>query len=295
MPCTSHVRRRIGQGVGGPWTIWDNGCVSGYFSMGNDLRDHWFKIGRTEVGSTLLVVGLVILSWFVSVGAPAAPTMLAYTPQDLLGGGIWRLLTWPLANPISLWGALNLFFFWVFGTELESQIGKVRMAQLLVGIWAALTISATLVGLALGGTLLAGIGLVQFVVLLLWIAENPNRPFFFNIPAWIIGAVLVAVQALAMLAGRAVGSLVSMALAFVLVAVLARWLGLLGQYEQIPGRRKARPARPSREQRQARKQQEQRAQDSERLDQLLDQISEKGMDSLSPAQRRELMRLRNRR
>ncbi|WP_394276486.1 hypothetical protein [Luteococcus sp.] len=269
--------------------------MSGYFSMGNDLRDHWFKIGRTEVGSTLLVVGLVILSWFVSVGAPAAPTLLAYSPQDLLGGAFWKVLTWPLANPISLWGALNLFFFWVFGTELESQLGKVRMAQLLVGIWAALTLSSTVVGLALGGTLLAGIGLVQFVVLLLWIAENPNRPFFFNIPAWIIGAVLVGIQALAMLAGRAIGSLLSMALAFMLVAVLARWLGLLGHVEQIPGRRKTHPSRPTREQRQARKQHQQREQDSARLDQLLDQISEKGMDSLTPAQRRELMKLRNRR
>lgn len=282
------------------------GAVSGYFSLGNDLRDHWFKLGRTEVGTTLLVVGAVLVSWVADVlvrmttGGAGLVEVLGYTPQQALTGQVWRVLTWPLANQISIWDVLNLFFFYLFGTELETQLGKARMARLLTGIWAALTVSATLVGLGLSAwSLLAGIGMVQFIVLLLWIAEYPNRPFFFGIPAWVVGAVLVGVQVLQMLGGRDLFGLLEMALAFGLVAVLAKSLGLLRDLDWIPGkaagRRPAKPGKPTRAAKEQARRQAARAKDDARLDELLDQISAKGMDSLSPAQRRELMKLRNRR
>ncbi|MEL4504314.1 hypothetical protein AAEX63_07170 [Luteococcus sp. H138] len=271
--------------------------MSGYFSMGNDLRDHWFKIGRVEVGSTLLVVGAVVLSWIASVIAPNLPALLYFTSGHLLAGEVWRALTWPLAESISLWGVLSLFFFWIFGTELEQQLGKNKMAQLLVGIWASLTLSSAVLGLLLSQWAgLMGIGLVQFVVLLLWIAENPHRPFFFSIPAWIIGAVLVAVQALQLLAARNLVALLSMLLAFALVAIFARRLGLLRDFAWIPGREAApKPGKPTKAAREQAKRQAARAKDDDRLNELLDQISAKGMDSLSASQRRELMKLRNRR
>ncbi len=280
--------------------------MSGYFSKGNDLRDHWFKAGRTEVGTTLLVVGAVLISWIVDVlvtmstGGTGLAELFMFTPHQVLNGEVWRVVSWPLANQISIWDVLNLFFFYIFGTELEVQIGKARMARLLVGIWAALTVAATIVGLGLNSwAALAGIGMVQFIVLLLWIAEYPRRPFFFGIPAWLIGAVLVGVQALQMLAGRNILGLLEMALAFVLVALIARRLGLLRDYDWIPRLASAsRPAKPGRTTRAAKEQakrQASRAKDDARLDELLDLISEKGMESLSAAQRRELMKLRNRR
>lgn len=274
--------------------------------MGNDLRDHWFKAGRTEVGTTLLVVGAVLVSWIVDVlvrmstGGSGLAELLMFTPQQVMAGEVWRVVSWPLANQISIWDVLNLFFFYLFGTELEAQLGKARMARLLAGIWAALTVAATIVGLGLNSwAMLAGIGMVQFIVLLLWIAEYPRRPFFFGIPAWVIGAVLVGVQALQMLAGRNILGLLEMALAFVLVALLARRLGLLRDYAWIPGQeaaaRPAKPGKPTRAAKEQAKRQAARAKDDARLDELLDLISAKGMDSLSPAQRRELMKLRNRR
>lgn len=268
--------------------------------MGNDLRDHWFKIGRVEVGSTLLVVGAVVLSWLASVIAPTLPAVLYFSSGHLLAGEVWRAVTWPLAESISLWGVLSLFFFWIFGTELEQQLGKNKMAQLLVGIWASMTLASAVLGLLLSQwSALMGIGLVQFVVLLLWIAENPHRPFFFNIPAWVIGAVLVAVQALQMVAGRNLVGLLSMLVGFALVAFLARRLGLLRDFDWIPGRPSApkpgKPGKPTKAAREQAKRQAARAKDDDRLNELLDQISAKGMDSLTPAQRRELMKLRNRR
>ncbi|MEL4359337.1 MULTISPECIES: hypothetical protein [unclassified Luteococcus] len=273
--------------------------MSGYFSMGNDLRDHWFKIGRVEVGSTLLTVGAVVLAWIASVIAPNLPAVLLFTTAELLGGEVWRAFTWPFAEQIGLWGVLSLFFFWIFGTELEQQLGKNKMAVLLLGIWASLTVSAAALGLLLSNfAVLMGIGLIQFVVLLLWIAENPRRPFFFAIPAWVVGAVLVALQVLQLIAARNLVALLSMLLGFALVAVLARSQGLLRDYDWIPGRSTPKPGKPGKPTRAAREQakrQAARAKDDDRLNELLDQISAKGMDSLTPAQRRELMKLRNRR
>lgn len=272
------------------------GLVSIYFP-GNDLRDHWFKVGRTEVGTTLLVVGLVVLSWLVNIAVLGLPGLTYLAPGAVEAGEVWRLVTWPLAGTVNLMAAFNLFFFWMFAGELEQGLGKVRMAQLLGGIAVVqtlVTMALHFAGLTSG---LAGISSLQFIVLLLWIAEYPNRPFFFGIPSWVIGAILVVVQALGYMQARDGSGLLAMVLTALLVAMLARRLGLLRDQTWIPvkqgsdpGSRKIRKA-----QAQARKQAEDRAKDDARLDELLDLISANGIDSLSAAQRRELMKLRSRR
>lgn len=256
--------------------------------------DPWFRLGRLEVTTVMLVVLAVAASWVAWVIAPGLPGLLWFSPDTVAAGQLWRVLTWPLANDISLWSVLTLFFFWYFGTDLELIVGKVRMAWLLAGIWASLTAAATLTAVVLGGGVaLAGIGLIEFVVLLLWIAEYPNRRFFFGIPAWLLGIVLVGVQVLLMLASRDAPGLLSLLLSFVLVAMVARRLGLLGEYPWIPGRTAPRPARTTRAPRAPRTERRTKS-DQERLDDLLDQINARGLDSLSPGQRRELIRLRDR-
>lgn len=262
--------------------------------MGAQPGQPWFRIGRLEVGTTMLVVLLVVASWLAWVVAPNVVSAMVYSPWSLTSGAIWQVVTWPFANSLSLFGLLNLFFFWMFGTELEQQLGRNKMAVLLGGIWASMTAVSTLFGLALHSYAgLAGIGMIQFVVLLIWIADNPRRPFFFGIPAWVVGAVLVAFQVLQLIAARAMVSLLILLVSFAVIAVLARRLGLLSDYAWIPGRSSGRRRVASVQKAQA-KVHEQRAKDDARLDALLEQIADKGIDSLSAKQRRELMELRNR-
>ncbi|HRA05160.1 MAG TPA: rhomboid family intramembrane serine protease [Propionicimonas sp.] len=274
--------------------------MSSLFAHQGEPAAPWFRLGRLEVTTTMLVVLAVVASWLAWVVVPSLPSVLYYWTDALLAGDIWRLITWPFANSISLWDVLSLFFFWYFGTDLERQLGRQRMLWLLVGIWASLTLSATLIGFALGGQMLAGISLVQFVILLLWIAEYPNRPFFFGIPAWVVGAVLLGIQALGMIAGRNAGGLLSLILSLALVAITARRIGLLNDYSWIPGRPSQRTAtvRATRSRRapsrtQARDDRRQQT-DRERLDDLLDQINESGIHSLTDAQRKEMKRLSER-
>lgn len=277
------------------------GVVS-VFGFRENSGDGWFRIGRLEVTTVVAVIGAVMASWIgwvvlLATSGVSLVTLLALVPNWFYGGEVWRVVSWPLANGLDLWSVLTIFFFWYFGTALEQQIGRAAMAGLLTGTWASLTVAALLVGLFFSDTQLAGIGVIEFAVLLVWIAEYPNRPLFFSIPAWVLGAVLVAVQVLQYVAYGMFGSLLSLLLSLVLVAIVARRVGLLSELAWIPGRRSAgSPAHQRRPRRQHSQQRDQarRSSDQDRLDALLDQISEQGLDSLTPAQRRELMRLRDR-
>jgi hypothetical protein len=257
----------------------------------------WFRIGQFEVSTSGLVGLIGVVSGVAWVLVPSLPTALFYHPSLVAAGEAWRIFTWPLANTI--WVVLTALMLWYFGTDLERLTGRVRMLWLIVATWAGLTCASTLVSLmpALSGASLAGLDLIQLAVLLLWIAEYPNRPFFFGIPAWIFGTVIVALQALSMVASRQFGALLSLVFSLVLVAVMARRFGLLGAYEWIPGKPKPQSAAPVRVRHVPRarvREEMRRLTDQEQLDALLDQINAHGIQSLTDSQRRELLRLRDR-
>lgn len=272
--------------------------MSGLFAPRDNPSEPWFRIGRLEVTTVILVVLLAVASGLAWVVAPSLPGSLLFAPAAVANGEFWRLVTWPFANDLSIWTVITLALFWYFGTDLERMIGPKRMAWLLVGMWASLTAAYTLVALVLGGGPgLAGLDYVEFLVLLLWVAEYPRRPFFFGIPAWVIGVVLLSVRVLGMIAGRDGAGLLSLLLSLALVAIIARSVGLLGDYPWIPGRlQPGRPAaaRAPRVSRASAREASRHATDRERLDALLDQINAKGLNSLSESQRRELMKLRER-
>lgn len=247
--------------------------------------------------STIAVILLGAFGIVVSAFMPGLAAVATFIPTAVLNGQLWRVLSWPWLDQVSLWSLLTLAMIWFFGGDLERQLGRRSMAWLYVGCWAILTGLSFGIGLLLGGGFMLGLGGVQLLLLLLWIADNPRRPFFFGIPAWVVGLVIVALQLLTMIAARSVGSLVSLALSFVLVAVLSRRLGLLGDYPWIPGRREPRPAAAAapKQSRSAARQERRRTSDTERIDQLLDKINAGGIHSLSAAEKRELQTLRQRR
>src|SRR5699024_9049897 len=129
---------------------------------------------------------------------------------------------------------------------------------------------------------------------LVWIADNPTRRFIFNIPAWALGAFLLGLQLLSMLAARAWAPMLSLLLALFLVAVAARRHGLLSSLNFIPGggtprrttRRRPTSAKPTSSRKQKRQ-----VSDEERMDQLLDKIGAQGLHSLTKSERAELEKL----
>ena len=269
--------------------VWHPGRVIGW---SGDAPDGWVRIGWMNLTTTAAAVLGTAVSMVVWVIAPGLVQSLALVSPG--GSRIWTLTTWPLANGIDLFAILNLFFFWMIGHELESTLGRQAMAKLLLGIAVISTVLTVLVGLAGVVTTLAGMGTIAFQVFLLWIAENPRRPMFFQIPAWVLGAALLGVSAAQLLAYRAWGSLLVLLLGTGLVALWARQLGLLSGYRWLPLWRRRRLSAVRADVVQAR-QARHRAADDQRLDDLLAKISSCGLDSLTSAERRELERLRIRR
>lgn len=244
----------------------------------------------------MIMIG--VASWILFVISPALSQGLVLTAGDVLTGQIWRLVTWPIADAPSIFGALNLLMLWFFGTDLEGRLGRRNMMRLYVGIGVAMTLATLLVGVILPAGL-QGLSGVEFLVLLIWVAENPRRPFFFAIPAWVIGAVLLGIQVLGLLAGRAWGMLLALLLSMVLAAVVAKRLGLLTDYAWVPGspapaRSRVRAPRPTQAEKVRARAAARGASDRARLDTLLDKINDSGLHSLTDAERREMIDLRNR-
>jgi hypothetical protein len=286
---------------------------------GRGSDDGWFRLGSIEVTTTVLVVVLSVASvveWAFEGNAGPVQSHLALSPDSVVHGQVWQLLTWPLAYPfgVGLFGILAIAFFWYFGTEIEALLGKVKTAWFLglvtVGLgllWVGFVeLTAISNGAASGAFDLFGISQLELMVLLVFIAEYPHRRFFFNIPGWVIGAVIIALYVLGYVGNRQWLYLLDFLLGLLLTALVARSMGLMGEWRQVPRiswRRRRRAPRRSRRQPpgptvvQGPWQPSQPppvSRDQAALDALLDKISATGMDSLTDHEREQLMVLRDR-
>jgi hypothetical protein len=279
---------------------------------GGAQHDPWFRIGTLEVTTTMFVV---IASSVVLVAGAFSPTILdalALYPDRIRVAQIWRILTWPLANDIrfGIWPVVTIFFFWYFGSTLEDDLGRARMARLLAWLTASVGVLAVVISAPFGwgAPFLAGIGALELIVLVIWIAERPHARFLFNVPAWLFGAIIVAIQLLQLTAYGSWLFLLHFVLSLVVAAVVARQFGLLTEYAAIPHFGGGGGSRP----RQRRPRRQPKASgsvvagpwtgssaprvDSDRaaLDALLDKIGESGMASLTSSERKQLDVLRRR-
>lgn len=273
---------------------------------GRGAGDPWFRIGTLDVNTTMFVTILSAAMFVVFAIVPMLLDELALYPSLVWGSGqIWRIGTWPLANPITIWTALTIFFFWYFGSKLEESLGRSKMASLLV--WLTLTLGALAVVISLlfqsVDPLLYGLGQLQLVVLLLFIAEYPHVQFFFGIPGWLIALVLVAIPFLSFMASREGIGLLNFVLGLVLAAVVARSIGLLREQAWAPNASalRRRPRKPKAKRGQGSVvsgpwagSSSQSSSDRAQLDALLDKIGEGGMGSLSKAEIKQLEVLRRR-
>jgi hypothetical protein len=152
--------------------------------------------------------------------------------------------------------------------------------------------------------LLFSLNQLELMVLLVFIAEYPHRRFFFNIPGWVIGAIIVGISVLSYVGNRQWLLLMNFALGLLLTAIVARSLGLMSEWRGVPSLRIRRSPRPKRQRRASGPTVVQGpwhasgpppvSRDQAALDALLDKISASGMDSLTDQEREQLMILRDR-
>jgi hypothetical protein len=288
---------------------------------GRGSEDGWFRLGSIEVTTTVLVLVLTIVSvleWAFEGNVGPLQSHLALDPDSVVSGQVWQLVTWPLAYPfgIGLFDLLAIFFFYYFGNEIERLLGRKKMAWFLglvtvgLGLLWVPFVEGTAIsnGTGSGGLTLSTINQLELMVLLVFIAEYPQRRFFFNIPGWVIGAVIVGLYVLGYVGNREWLLLLNFALGLVLTALVAKSLGLLSEVRQVPRLRGPARARKPKRSRGAPKggpgtvvagpwqprEVPPVSRDQAALDALLDKISASGMDSLTDHEREQLMVLRDR-
>ena len=203
-------------------------------------RDGWFRIGTLDMTTTNIVVGLSLLSMLLYAIDPALFYKGAFYSPLVREGEVWRLFTWPLVNPPTIWEFIGLVFFWWIGHQVEDQIGRKAQAWLLAAMTVLPAVVVTLINVTNDETVSrwsaysASVALLSLALLCIFALDRPNAPFFFGIPAWVIAAVLVALQALQLIGARAWAQLLLGALVILVGCFGAAQRGLLGEFAWIP-------------------------------------------------------------
>lgn len=307
-----------------------------YAGTERDEDGPWFRLGQLEVTTPVLVLLVWTGTLLVWVAEGPARTVSQYLWLDTSAAGsgeVWRIVTWPFVHgSFQLWDIINAAIFWMFGTELERQTGRRPFALLTGASIVIIGIAAVIFGAVLGNpTILVDLDLLALTAVLLYCAEHPTRPFFFGIPAWVIAAVIVALEVVNDLANRDLTRLLTVLVAAAIIALVAKRVGLLSAYDRVPevslpgrggdserptNKRKgkaskggglggrfrrseeaeivAMPTQPARP-RPTPVVPDDVSADDLALDALLDKISAGGIDSLTDAERRQLDEIRERR
>jgi len=255
--------------------------------------DPWFTVGTIEVTTTVFVVALGVISFFVWATDRTLFDPIFLWPAKVRRGEVWRLVTWPVANEPSIYSVLDLVFFWFFGRELERAMTRVRFTKYLVALTVIPAIVAT--GLDLPAAGLRPIALAVFVA---FAVESPDARLMFGIPAKWFAVVLIGIEVLQRIGLRDGRGLAFLAVTLAVAVIGLRFVGLGDHVKFIPapsfGQKKAKRSKPARQFKtdsvvsgpwgantaDAARQAE--------VDRLLDKIAASGLDSLTPEERRRL-------
>jgi membrane associated rhomboid family serine protease len=262
--------------------------------------DPWFTVGTLEVTTTVLVALVAGISFFVYAIDKTLLNSLVLFPNKVLDGQVWRVLTWPLVNEPGIWPLLTLVLFWYFGRELESQMGRNRFLWMILAMVIGGGIVAALISVEIP---LIGFRFIEIGTFIAYVAERAHARFMFNIPAWVMAAVIVGLDVLQLLGDRLFRYLI---VEFVIIAIallVSRAYGLASDTPWVPklalpgsGAPKKKSSKrgkgklssvpsgaPSAPKLDLSAQME--------MDGLLDKISAGGMESLSSAERKRLEQL----
>ena len=174
-------------------------------SGGRSPQNPWFRLGEFDVTTTVFLIALGVLSFIIyAVDKTQFPRIDLFT-YDIRRGQIWRLFTWPLVNAPNFWSLLTLVFVYIFGRQVEAEMGRFRFAAFIGWITvvpAAIVAVLNLQPVTLSGGDYAAITMIEVGIFVAFAAEFPGARFFFNISARVIAGVLVGIQLLQLIGNR---------------------------------------------------------------------------------------------
>lgn len=284
------------------------------WSSGNDGRVGWFRLGQVEVTTTALLVFLGAFSMLVWVANIHALDPLVFDARAVRDEGeLWRIVTWPFGEPLSIFAVIGLAFFWFVGHMVEDRTSRKRYAVLVATM---VVVPAALVSLTAATAetgYAGGLSLLGLAFLVVIAVDQPSLPMLFGIPIWVIAAVVVGVNALTALAYQAWGALFLLLGCIAIALIGTAAVGIIDQLPFVP-RLKDAPGPRSRGARRSKRPRSVRGSvtqgpwsspsgsapagpsrlEQAELDVLLDKIGQSGIDSLSKEERRRLDELSRR-
>ena len=173
-------------------------------------RDGWFRVGGLDITTTALLVIAGVASMFLYAIDKTLFNKLVFVPALVRDGEVWRLFTWPIANPPSQ----------VLGGPHAALLLDHRARRRGNGRPRPLHPPDRRHHRGAGGARDRcspprhfptapefGLGLLGTALFVVFAAEHPHMPFFFGVPAWIIAAVFVGIDVLFYVGDRLWGTL----------------------------------------------------------------------------------------
>jgi hypothetical protein len=169
-------------------------------SGGRSPLNPWFRVGEFDVTTTVLVIAAGVLSFIIYAIDKLQFRHLYLSADKIQHGEIWRIVTWPLVNTPSIWSVITLVFLYIFGRQVEAEMGRFKFAAFIGWI----TVVPALIVTAFSLEPLTGdsIVMIEVGIFVAFAAEFPGARFFFNISARVIAAVLVGIQLLKLVGDR---------------------------------------------------------------------------------------------
>ena len=175
-------------------------------SGGRSPLNPWFRVGEFDVTTTVLLIAAGVLSFIIYAVDQAQFRHLFLNTREIRHGELWRVVTWPMVNRPSFWSLLTLVFLYLFGRQVEAEMGRFKFAAF-IG-WITVIPAAIVAALNLQPVTVfavrdyAAIVMIEVGIFVAFAAEFPGARFFFNISARVIAAVLVGIQLLQLVGDR---------------------------------------------------------------------------------------------
>jgi membrane associated rhomboid family serine protease len=186
--------------------------MSGYGSSDDHRPLFWvrgYPLFATHAIVLVLVVSMIATTSLMAFGGSAVLEAVSYASARVLGGEVWRLLTYGLVNPPSLWFAIDMVLIVWFGRELERELGRRNFLWLCLGLYLAPVLLLTLAaGFGLGTSLTGQGG--GFGLFIAFATLYPGALLLFNLQAKWVALILVGIYALIGVAQRDVAGLLSL-------------------------------------------------------------------------------------
>lgn len=267
------------------------------FSQGSPLT--WlggFPVYLATAIAAALAAAMILTS-FAQAASVALLNPFIFNWQTAVEGfQVWQFVTYAFVNPPSIFFVAQLFFFAMFGAEVEKYLGRQAFVWLCVSLLIAGPVLMSLLGLTGYSQPLAGSSCITFAVFIAFVLLYPKAEIFFSLQARWLGIALLAILSLQDIAARDIPDLVLLwgscgtAYAFLRAHGAGFRFSWPQRFKPAPRSKHLRPLKSPSKTSAPKEAEPEEVHES--IDPILEKISRSGIGSLSRAERARLERAR---